>query len=514
MSHLRTIGAVWLIGAVMLASCTVSVPASSPSPSPGSGTSTTLTWRACHSSYQCSTLKVPLDWFHKSDKTISLALIRRPASGSDRIGSLLLNPGGPGEPGVSFLQQFLDSGTVPKELKQRFDLVSWDPRGTGASAGIACQTDAQMLEPDPLPVPRTEAERKAAIAKADATNRTCEAKDGHVIPYVGTRETAHDLDAIRAAVGDPKLTYLGYSYGTAIGLRYLQDFPTHVRAMVLDGVVIPGSDPTTSTFDQVASFEHNLDAFLAKCAANPSCKFGNGNPKAALEALVAKLATGVRIPGTYELPDDNGVSHTRKGTVGLSEALEGIIATLYNQASWPALEVALANATRSPNPDGSYLLEFRDQLEGRNLDGTWNHSNEANQAISCADQSQRATDLYGNTELVRQWSAKLPFFGAFGAVGEPGCYGWPAAKFPVTTPTRADFADTPHVVLVNSIHDPATPYANAKTVLGLLPRARLVTWGGEDHTSFAQGHACIDDAVVPYLVSLAVPPPNVECTAP
>ena len=511
-SHLRSVRAAWLIGALALASCTVSVPASSPAP--GGTLSTRLTWHACHGSYQCSTLKVPLDWFHTTDKTISLALIRRPASGPNRIGSLLLNPGGPGEPGVSFLTQFMDSGSVPAELKKRFDLMSWDPRGTGASAGIACQTDAQMLEPDPLPVPRTEAERKAVIAKADAINKTCEAKDGAVIPYVGTRQTAHDLDAIRAAVGDPKLSYLGYSYGTAIGLRYLQDFPTHVRAMVLDGVVIPGSDPTTTTFDQVASFEHNLDAFLANCAASPSCKFGNGDPKAALEAFLAALKTGVRIPGTYQLPDDNGVSHTRKGTVGLSEALEGIIAALYNQASWPALEVALANASKSPSPDGSYLLEFRDQLEGRNLDGTWNHSNEANQAISCADQTQRATDLFGDTKLIREWSTKLPFFGAFGAVGEPGCYSWPTAKFPITTPTRADFADTPPVVLVNSIHDPATPYANAKTVLALLPRATLVTWGGEDHTSFAQGHACIDKAVVPYLVDLTAPPPHLECKAP
>lgn len=491
--------------------CTATVPSSTPVRQRTG--SEVVHWKDCGSGFQCGTLSVPLDWFASGGRNIDLAIIRKPASGSERIGSLVMNPGGPGEPGVEFLRNIEAMGTVPAELSKRFDLVAWDPRGSGSSIGIRCSTNAEMIEPDPLPYPATKTARDKVIAKDDAERKSCMVKEGDVLPYVATRQTTHDMDAIRAALGDQKLTYVGYSYGTALGLQYLQDFPGRVRAMVLDGVVTPGADPLTTTYRQLASFETNLTAFLGECKARSNCTFGGGDPRGALIRFLDQLQKGQRIPASYSTTADDGTVHDRRGTLGLTEALEGIIATMYNRSSWPMLETALTSATNSAAPDGRYLLSFRDQLEGRQADGSWNHSLDANMAISCADQAERATSDFGDVALITKWDRQLPFFGAFGAVGQPGCYGVPAARWPMRAPTTASLASSPPVVLVNSIHDPATPYSNAKVILGLLPKATLVTWEGEDHTSFAQGHSCIDDDVVPYLVELKMPSPDATCRA-
>ena len=500
----------------LLAACTVVVPdgragSNGPRRSGRGGLASTIQWRPCHTSFQCGDLEVPLDWFGDRGTTIDLALIRKPASGRDPIGSLLLNPGGPGAPGVGFLVDLVASGGVPKTVLDRFDLVSWDPRGTGESSGVACLTTAELLEAEPLPYPPSEAERRKVARKDDALTARCLREDGKVIPYVGTRQTVHDLDAIRAALGDERLNYVGFSYGTAIGLEYLAAFGSHVRAMVLDGIDLPGTDPLATNKAQIRSFEDNLDRFLADCAADADCEFGGGHPRKALESLLAKLATGARLPGDYSLPDDHGKTHRRPGTVGYGEALGGIIAALYSEDTWSILRTALADAARTTDPDGSYLLMLRDLLAGREIDGTWNHLAEANTAIGCADQTERATSEFGDPRLMAEWGRDFPILGASGAVGQPGCYGWPAAKYPLDALSKASLAAAPEVVLVNSRHDPATPYANAVQAHRLLPNSRLVTWEGSDHTSAFGGHGCIDDAVVSYLVSGRLPRANLSC---
>lgn len=508
-----------LVGAT-LSGCTVSVPSAGPGPtstspavtrSTSNQASSQLRWRDCQDGYECAELEVPLDWSSPQGEKISLALIRRRARKPNPIGSLLFNPGGPGEPGTDFLRQFLDSGKLPAEIADRFDLVSWDPRGTGKSSGIACLTDAEFTEPDPLPYPPTASARAAVVAQATAQQQACTKRFARIIPQVSTIATVRDLDAIRAALGDDRLNYVGFSYGTTIGLEYLKMFPSHVRAVVLDGVALPGSDPVTTAYAQMASFEANLDRFLDRCAANASCSFGNGDPRGTLLRFLGELAAGKRIPASYELPDPEGGSHRRDGTLGYTEAVAGIAAALYNELSWEMLEAGLAAATRPQNPDGHFLLMFRDLLRGRQLDGTWNHSAEANTAISCADQSERATSFFGDPARMTEWAKKLPVFGRFGAAGLPGCYQWPLARQPLTPLRRADLADAPGIVVVNSTHDPATPYANAKEAVALLPDARLVTWNGDDHTSFAQGHSCVDDAVVPYLIAQTMPTAGLRC---
>ncbi|MBS1846986.1 MAG: alpha/beta fold hydrolase [Actinobacteria bacterium] len=512
----RRPGAVLVVLVALVAGCTRSIPsATSPtSTTPAHrGSHPTLAWHTCKKTYQCASLSVPLDWSRPNGPEIDLALIRKPARKPNPIGSLLFNPGGPGEPGTTFLPQLLDSGNVPTQLADRFDLVSWDPRGTGDSAGIACLRDADFTEPDPLPYPPTAAERKAVVAKATRQQQRCIATDGHVIPHVGTIQTVHDLDAIRAATGDAKLNYVGFSYGTTIGLEYLRLYGRHVRAMVLDGVALPGTDPITTTKAQMTSFESNLDRFLDDCRSDPSCPFGNGDPRAALMTLLDHLATGARLPASYILPDESGVKHRRDGTLGYTEAVAGIAAALYNRSSWSILRSGLAAATNPTDPDGHTLLMLRDLLQGRQLDGTWNHSVEANAAITCADQHARAKSYFGDPARISTWSKELPVFGAFGAAGLPGCFGWPKPLQPLAALTPDALRQAPRVVVVNSAHDPATPYANAVKAVSMLPDARLVTWGGDDHTSFAGGHSCIDDAVVPYLIDGTLPPVGVRCAA-
>lgn len=500
------------LSAVLLVGCTATIPATGTDPTrKGAGTSTTLDWTACEGDLECADLEVPLDWSEPEGDMIELALVRQPATGDDPIGSLLVNPGGPGEPGTDFLAMWLQMGQLPVQLQERFDLVSWDPRGTGDSAGVVCLSESEFLEPDTLPDIDDETERARVVEEEDQQRERCLQRQGDVIPYVGTRATVEDLDALRAALGDEGLTYVGFSYGTTIGLEYLRVHPDRVRAMVLDGIALPGSDPVGTTRAQMRSFEDNLDRFLEDCREDPGCDLGDPDPRAALLDLLEDLADGTRLPASYTLPDESGTTHRREGTLGYTEAVTGIAAALYDTESWIVLRSGLQAATRPDDPDGHILLMLRDLLRGRQLDGTWNHSAEANTAIRCADQTERADSYFGDPDRIESWADDLPVFGRFGAAGLPGCHGWPEAIDPLEELTADDLADAPGVVVVNSEHDAATPYQNALTVRGLLPEVSLVTWGGEDHTSFAGGIGCVDDAVVPYLVDLVMPPAEVRC---
>ena len=196
---------------------------------------------------------------------------------------MLFNPGGPAESGVKFLRDIGSSkDRFPKGLNQRFDIVSWDTRGSGDSTPIRCTTASEFEEPDLDPTPDTPAEVVGPRHQGRTATSQCNTKAGRLFAHVGTASTTRDLEALRQALGDAKLSYVGYSYGTVIGTLYAQRYPTHVRAMVLDGVALPGEDPIDESHRQVQSFEHNLDDFLADCARRPACKFGHGDPKGAL----------------------------------------------------------------------------------------------------------------------------------------------------------------------------------------------------------------------------------------
>lgn len=461
-------------------------------------------WDACDDGFECATLTVPRRWSDVEGDTLDLAVARHRAEG-ERIGSLVMNPGGPGASGVDFVQAFV-GGSLPEGLDQRFDIVGWDPRGTGRSDRIDCTTDEEWLEADIDPTPDDQADIDAIRSEAEEAARTCTTEVGDLLELVGTRATARDLEALRGALGDEELSYVGYSYGTTIGMEYLRLFPERVRAMVLDGVAVPGAEPVEDSLVQARGFERALDSYLAGCADRPSCTLGD-DPKAALIDLVDRLETGP-IPADYTY-DVEG-AEARSGSLGVGELYIAVASALYSEASWLTLDEGLASA-RAATPDGRTLLAMRDEYLGRQPDGTWDDDSDSRAAIRCADQEARSPQPEGDTDLVTPWAAELAFWGAWFAVGLPGCWGLPEAIEPLAPLSDGAIADAPPVVVIGTTNDPATPYEQSEQAARIIDGSVLVTFVGDQHTVYSSQSDCIDDPVTSYLITLAPPAPGLRC---
>jgi pimeloyl-ACP methyl ester carboxylesterase len=463
-------------------------PTSSKPPVVATAPSKLSAWKGCGSGFQCATLTVPLDPAKPALGTVGLALTRHKATGS-RIGSLVINPGGPGASAVEYVKSSYNG--YPATLRQHFDLVGFDPRGIGESAPVRCLTTAELDTYFHIdPVPDTAAERTALSQGNQKLTAGCQSKSARILPYVSTAIVARDLDRVREALGDKKLTYLGYSYGTAIGASYLDQFPTHVRAMVLDGALDP-----TLTWDQLLAgqsqgFDVALDAFLADCRKN-SCPFAeghNGDLHAAFDALAAKVEK-------QELP---GIG-ARK--LGPGEFTLGVGAGLYSrQYGWPAIARGLHEADGG---DGNVLMQLSDSYTERSGSG-YKNLNESNFAVNCIDRPWPRTDApyYALADKVGK---DYPRFGPAIALSGIGCESWPIA--PVGTPHRVTAATSPSVVVIGTTRDPATPYAWAVGLAGQLSHGVLITHNGDGHTVYRNGApSCILNPVNAYLVSVKVPP--------
>jgi len=463
---------------------------------PGAAAPAKLTpWKGCGTMFQCSTLDVPLDEHDAAAGTVTLSLTRTRATGpsSRRIGSLLVNPGGPGASAVDFLTQAYTD--IPAAVRARFDLVAFDPRGVGHSAPVHCESTAELdryFHLDPAP---TDA---AGVKAIDDGNRKlaagCAQHSGRVLPHVSTVEAARDMDRVRAALGDQKLTYLGYSYGTSIGAAYLDRFPTRVRAMVLDGAL----DPTLS-WDQLLAgqskgFDLALKAFLADCQAK-ACAFRaatSGDLVAAYDRLAARVKA-------QPLPGDA----TR--TVGAGEFSLGVEAGLYSKANgWPAIATALAEAQRG---NGKILLALSDSYLERSPSGYANVS-EANFAVNCIDRPWPRHDA-PYLALAKQVGKNYPRFGPSIALSGLGCAVWPVR--PVSTPRAVRGKGSPPIVVVGTTRDPATPYVWAQGLAKQLASGVLLTHEGDGHTSYrTSAPACLTDPVNRYLLT-AIAPPATTC---
>lgn len=463
-------------------------------------------WAPCGEGFECATLTVPRRWDDVDGPSLDLAVVRRPATG-DRIGSLVLNPGGPGVSGVDFLRGFVDGG-LPAGLEARFDVLSWDPRGTGRSGRIDCTTDQEWEEAEVDPTPDDAAELEALRTEAVEDTTACVEQEGELLEVVGTRATARDLDALRGVLGDERLSYVGYSYGTTIGIEYLRLYPGRVRAMVLDGVALPGVDPVDDSLAQAVAFERTLDAYLAGCAERAGCTLGT-DPRATLLGLVDRLEEG-RLPADYSLQGPDATP--RSGTLGVGELYIAVASALYNPQAWPVLDQALAEAL-GPEPSGRGLLALRDDYLGRQPDGSWSDDADARGAIRCADQEARADQPEGDTSLVAPWSARLPFWGAWFAVGEPGCWGVPPAVEPLGPLGPGAVAGAPPVVVIGTTGDPATPYEQAEEAAEVIEGSVLVTFVGDQHTVYSSQSDCIDEPVTAYLVDGEPPPAGLRCEA-
>ncbi len=449
----------------------------------------TITWTRC-GSIQCASLSVPLDWARPGGRHITLALARHPASGH-RIGVLLTNPGGPGASGVDFLR---DATTVfPREVVRAFDIVSWDPRGVGRSAPVRCDTNLDgfyAVDRDP----HTPAEVRANVDAARGFVATCARDSGDLLAHVSTTASADDLDAIRAAMGESTITFVGFSYGTLLGALYAQRHGQHVRAMVLDGAVDPSRSYADSTVDQAHGFEGALDEFLASCAA---CGFTHGEePRQAFDTFVRRVRAH---PITGTLAGE-------QRTLGPGELDIAVASALYaGKAGYDELAAALADGVGG-RPQA--LLELADQYTERSTGGRYSNETAALYAIACIDApSPRAVGAV--RQIADRAERDAPFFGASTAwLGLP-CTFWPVPPVQPVAPVHA--RGTPAIVVVGTTGDPATPYGWARSLARQLGDARLLTYEGAGHTAYGRGNACVDRAVDAYLLHSVVPSAGTVC---
>ena len=476
---------------MLLSACSV-VPATTHSSPVASPTAGKLSWTDCGGGFQCSTLQVPLDYTHPSGRTIGIAVIRKPATDpASRIGSVLENPGGPGASGIEFLR---GEASAETNLNRYFDLVSFDPRGIGESSPVRCltgpETDAYVALDSVLDDPQ---EKQAGIDAIKNYAAACDRRNHDILQFIDTPDVARDMDMIRAAVGDAKLTYLGFSYGTYLGQIYASLFPSHVRALSLDAVVDPSLPANTSLLDQVVGFQQNLDSFLAYCRSNSSCTYGrSGDPGAKLTALTTRLDTNPMQVGTRQL--------TR------ALAVTGVLFTLYDQTYWTYLNQAL---TAIDKGDGRLLLLLADFYNMRNPDGTYKNGLDAQSATYCMDHPV-PHDISAYDALGPTFAKASPFFGPWIQYGNLTCAYWPFK--PVGRDAPIPVTGTPPILLVGGTNDPSTPYSEALAVNKQIDGSVLLTRHGNGHTSY-DASSCAHGAEDAYLISLTLPAPGTVCSS-
>jgi pimeloyl-ACP methyl ester carboxylesterase len=450
-----------------------------------------LDWEACNG-FECARLTVPLNYEVPDGRQIEIALVRMKArEPSRRIGSLLVNPGGPGASGNEFARFW--SLLAPGEIRDRFDIVGFDPRGVGQSTALNCHDNLQQIAAlDPTPDSSSEWSSVAAVYRGFAD--TCARRHADLLPHLGSENVVRDMDRIRAAMGDEKLTFLGYSYGTVLGSFYAELFPERVRALVLDGAVDTSLDGQELAFEQALGFETALSRFATSCRERECLPEALGDPIDAIEELLrrAELAP---IPAP-----------SRDRPAGEGETMLAVIVSLYSRQTWSALERAIEEGFEG---DGTRLVQLADLYLGRRLDGSYPNQLEVNAAVNCLDYAFPRDPLDYEEDAV-DFEAAAPHFGEAIASGGLICAGWGVEAQPLPTPRGLG---APPVLVIGTTGDPATPHHWAVALSKQLESAVLLSREGEGHTAYRAGSNCIDEIVNAYLVSLTLPPDGTTCDA-
>ncbi|MEV8555007.1 alpha/beta hydrolase [Streptomyces sp. NPDC051917] len=464
---------------------------------PASLTSQHLDWHGCKATgdspapsgdWRCATLKVPLDWSEPDGATIGLALIRARATGGNRIGSLLFNFGGPGGSGLEMMPYY--ANTVSK-LRERYDVVSWDPRGVGASEGVRCRGDRQIEAAETVDgTPDTAQEEKAFLQDAADFGKGCQKAAGKLLAHVSTTDTARDMDLMRQVLGDPRMHYFGISYGTELGGVYAHLFPKRVGRMILDAVVDPTADTVGQAENQTRGFQRALDDYLKSTGQDP-------------EQGSRKIATLLKRIDAKPLPATSG----RKLTETL--AVTGIVVPLYSEAGWPRLTAALNSAERG---DGSPLLALADEYNDRDVSGHYGTTTHSQRVISCLDEKERPTPA-GTKKRLADFERISPVFGDYLGWDTAGwCHDWPVPG-QYTTPEVSAPGAVP-ILLVGNTGDPATPYEGARRMADELGKGVGIelTWKGEGHGAYGNGSDRVDSTVNAYLLNGTVPKDGKVCS--
>ncbi|MFD9880036.1 alpha/beta hydrolase [Streptomyces alboflavus] len=468
-----------------------------------------LRWRDCGvPGFQCATMKAPLDYAKPDAGDVKLAVSRKRATGGaagkgGRIGSLLVNPGGPGGSAVGYLQSYAALG-YPEKVRARYDMVAVDPRGVARSEPVTCLDDRQMsayTQTDATPDDRREIDGLAASYKKFAAG--CKQRSGKLLGHVSTVETARDMDILRAALGDKKLTYVGASYGTFLGATYAGLFPDRVGRLVLDGAMDPSLPARRMNRDQTAGFETAFQSFAKDCVRQRDCPLGTKNAADAGKRLKGFFADLDRTP----LPvGDTGPADGR--TLGEALATTGVIAAMYDETSWPQLRDALTAAMK--DKDGSMLLALSDSYYERDGDGSYSNLMYANTAVNCLDLPPSFTSPEDVQKALPDFEKASPVFGEGLAWSALNCTYWPTKA--TGKPHRIEAKGADPIIVVGTTRDPATPYRWAKALASQLTSARLLTYEGDGHTAYGRGSRCVDDTINTYLLTGRAPQKDKRCT--
>jgi pimeloyl-ACP methyl ester carboxylesterase len=457
-----------------------------------------LKWKSCEAgAFQCATAKAPMDWKNPASKSISLALIRKTSSGTAR-GSLLVNPGGPGASGYNFVRDSV-SYAADDTLQKNYDIVGFDPRGVNKSSAVSCYDDPKQLDSYLFDVSPNPVGSDAWIADQEANNKkfgeACLKYTGDLLGFVDTVSAARDLDLMRAVLGDTKLNYLGYSYGTLLGATYADLYPKKTGRMVLDGAL----DPATSSVDvsetQAKGFESALRAYIADCETGKDCPF-TGSVDSAMTEVRSLLDS---LDASPLLATDG----RRLGSAAMTNA---IILPLYNKGNWTYLNDLFSQVMQG---DADYAFQLADNYFGRSAKGKYtDNSAEAFIAVNCLDyENPPVTNESLRTDAARLKQA-APILGPQLSY-DVSCAAWPFGS----TRDRVAIAakGSAPIMVVGTTNDPATPYVWAKSLASQLENGHLVTYKGEGHTAYNKSNACVNNAVDDFLVSGTVPAKDPLC---
>lgn len=454
----------------------------------------TVTWTACNGGFQCAEVKVPMDYAKPKKDSIKLSVIRMPATGK-RLGAMLVNPGGPGGSGVNMVK---DGGKsyFSAKLRGAYDVVGFDPRGVQRSAPVQCLDNAQMDAARQVDYDlSTDAGFAAGEAETKEQTALCEKNSGPNLPFIDTVSSARDMDILRAVVGDPKLNYMGFSYGTKLGATYAGLFPDRVGKFSLDGALDPSLDIDAVSMGQAVGFENALRAWAADCLTGADCPV-SGTVDNAMEQIRKLDAVYAATP--QQTPSGRVVTG--------SEFMNAIAFAMYSTDLWEPLAGALKQAFAG---DASGMLMLADFSADRDSDGNYNsNTSSAFTAINCLDYSMN-WDLAHMREQAALLKKAAPTFGELLAYSGLSCKYWPYPATGTQEPISAPGAGP--ILVVGTTRDPATPYKWAQSLASQLESGVLVTWDGDGHTAYGRANDCITNIVDDYFVDGTVPAEGTRC---